>query len=221
MFVSKKEKILFFHVPKTAGTSVTNFLYENCSDGKFYYNLNSELFLKEYTSVYHTNIENIHPVKLARKEKSNNLIRFMHLSQSEGSCILKKLDLNLDDFVEIVVVRNPYERIISYYNFILYRKYNNINQLLDAIELNQVDPTLHWRNQLDYIKNPITRNLKIFKYENLNHCEEFLQTILNTTEKLPKLNVTKKQLVNDLDLDTKQRIYEMFQEEFELLEYEK
>lgn len=209
MFLSKQEKILFFHIPKTAGTSIRDFLLSECSDGKFINSLIFELFCK-HNKNYRYN----------HRDQYFKTPAFNHLTQTEAKIILETLNLHLENFTEIVVVRNPYHRLQSYYNFVLHKHYDNIHQLLDDIETNTVDPKLYFTHQLDYIKNSLTKNLKIFKYERFYECEEFLQTKLKTTKKLPNLNISKQQVIDELTIDVKRRISDIFREEFEVLGYE-
>jgi len=211
MFVSKKKNILFFHIPKTAGTSIHNYLYAECADGAFFTNLMFEKFLKRYDGKFN----------FFKQSQIYQLPEFKHLSQRQGSLILEELNLNVKNFIEFVVVRNPYDRLISYYNFILHKDYSNMHKLLDDIESNTVDPVLHYRTQLEYIKNPLTNNLRIFKYERLDECEVFLQDMLGTNQMLPKLNVTTNSFIEGLDKGIKDRVYTIFREEFDLLGYSK
>lgn len=211
MFVSKTKKLLYFHVPKTAGTSLRQFLFNTCKDANFFSNLSFSMFIEKYDENF----------AYSQIKQAVNLPAYKHLTQDESTFILKKLNLDFRDFFEFVIVRNPYDRVLSYYNFVLHKTYPTVNELLDDIESNTVDPNLQFRFQLEYIKNPITNNIKIFKYEELNECEEFLQKYIGTNEKFPKLNVTKNNFVDELNVELKTRIYKLFEEEFDILGYSK
>lgn len=212
MFVSKNKKILFFHIPKTAGTSIRQYLFTNCSDGHFFTNLTLNIFIKEYNNNFNYSI-------LQKELKLPPA--YKHLTQPECNFIIQKIGLDIDNFHEVVVVRNPYDRLLSYYNFILYKNYDHLEKLLDDIEMNNVDPNLHFRHQLEYVKNPITKNLKIFKYEDFFLCQDFLQSVIGTNKKIPKINVTKNNTMHQLTPKLKERVYKIFEEEFDIFKYSK
>lgn len=212
MFVSKNKNLLFFHIPKTAGTSLRTYLYENCKDSKYFTQLTFSMFVQQYPNS---------GFRWRTTKQAFELPAYLHLSQPESNFIIKNLNFNLENFTELVIVRNPYDRLISYYNFVLYKNYNDMNKFLDDLELNKIDPNLHFRYQLDYIKNPVTKNLKIFKYENLIDCEKFLQEIIGTDKVIPKMNITNNSYIETLEPYTKERIYKLFEEEFDILEYNK
>ena len=213
MFLSKIKKLIFFHVPKTAGSSLKNFLVRNCKDGSYYNHLFYDLCLKETK----------YDIK-SLGEKTNTISNpfFSHISQSEFVKLSEGLNLDLDNFTEIVIVRNPYDRLLSYYNFTLYNNYPTIDLLLDDLEKSvDLAHKIYFRSQLDYIKQPVSKNLMIFKYEELEKCEQFLQHYLNTSDELPEMNVTEYSKLTVLSDKTKERCYELFKEEFKLLGYEK
>ena len=213
MFFSKIKKLIFFHAPKTAGSSLKNFLVRNCKDGSYYNHLFYDLCLKETK----------YDIK-SLGEKANTISNpfFSHITQSEFVKLSEGLHLDLDNLAEIVIVRNPYDRLLSYYNFTLYNNYSTIDLLLDDLEqTSDIGHKLFFRSQLDYIKQPVSKNLLIFKYEELEKCELFLQQYLKTSDKLPKMNITEYSKLTALSDKTKERCYEIFKKEFELLGYEK
>ena len=213
MFFSKIKKLIFFHVPKTAGSSLKNFLVRNCKDGSYYNHLFYDLCLKETKYDIKSLVEKTNTIK-------NPF--FSHITQSEFVKLSEGLNLNLDNFAEIVIVRNPYDRLLSYYNFTLYSNYPTIDLLLDDLEhSNDIGHKLFFRSQLDYIKQPVSKNLLIFKYEELEKCELFLQQYLKTSDRLPEINVTEYNKHKVLDYKTKQRCYDLFKDEFEFLGYER
>lgn len=213
MLLSKEAKLIFFHIPKTAGTSIKDYMIRNTKDGMFY----SRLFYDRYIKHYDIKFKSFGEISQGISSPY-----FSHITQVECTELLKDLNFDFDGFSEIVIVRNPYDRLLSYFNFILYNNYNSIDKLLDSIEASSdIRHKIYFRSQLDYISKPITKNLKIFKYEEISKCQEFLQISLNTNESLSQKNVTKYTQALSLDQYLKDRCYEIFQEEFETLGYNK
>jgi hypothetical protein len=104
----------------------------------------------------------------------------------------------------------------------MHSKYKNIDLFLDDIEEKNFSPTntaFVIRNQLDYVKNPLSKNQLIFKYEELDSLSNFLKSYVNTDLSLPKLNITKQSFIKNLDKRLSERCFKIFQEEFDMLGY--
>jgi hypothetical protein len=209
MFISKEKQILFFHNPKTAGTSLRDFLNKTCKDGNFFTHLFYEKYLNSQFKI--NSMLNV-------VDPTFN-IYFNHLSQQELLVLNKEVNFNFENFVEIVVVRNPIDRLLSYYNFIMHKTYKNISMFLDDIEKQKVDPLLCFRSQLDYVSYPLSSKQIIFKYEEMDLLHDFLKSHFNNDGSLPKLNITKQKFVNKLETSLVDRCHRIFKEEFEVLGY--
>jgi len=169
MIVSDTTKVGFVHVPKCAGTSITQWLLETGKDFR-------EISNKHWT-----------PSHLPRQFR--------------------------EKYQWFAVVRNPYERLVSHYNFhVRYYenrmknsklsqkpKYSQRYELLkkgfdrwclDPYQIANREP--HW---YDYRWTPqvmwIDDHTKVLKYENLAEDFEWVQQTLGDSRELPVLNSTK------------------------------
>lgn len=224
MFISKNQKIIFYHIPKNAGNSIKEFLYERCNDGKFLTGLLFDIFCQKNPQV--RTAEYRRGISLGNENLIIDSIDFIHLNQEQSKELLKEIysDMCFDNYVEFVVVRNPYDRLKSFFNFQLvepFKIYQNVMDLLLDIKNNKVDKKLDWfvRGQLDYINHPLTNNFKIFRYED-NSCEKFLQTFFHTDRKIGHFNVSPTK-VEKLTEQEKNLYYELYEEEFKRLGYER
>ena len=151
MVISERHKFLFLHLPKNAGTSITN-------------------ALKGYGEV------------------CNQPTQHLTLSQIQRQHDVKGYRI-------FGVVRNPWDRLYSFYNF-MYRRGKlstelSFEQFVDKIRYN--DPLIHsWNTirhrQVDYFKFDgisTSRIVYILKYEQLSTDWEELGEILGL--ELPKL----------------------------------
>jgi len=145
MPIFEKDKIIFIHIPKTAGTSI----------GKFF--------------------------DIDYEKKYINSHKFKHNTFIEYANILKD---NLNNYKIFSIVRNPYDRIFSYYKYHTYNMNNRYSfkeylfrYLNNTIYLTHKTQTSFLINN----NNIIDSRIKIIRYENLN--EEI--------KNLPKLNISK------------------------------
>jgi hypothetical protein len=191
MPIFEKEKVIFIHIPKTAGTSIG--------------------------TLFDTNYQ----------KKCFSLDHFKHNTFIEYSNLLKN---KINNYTIFSFIRNPYDRILSYFKFHLERdaklsklkneivKENNIsNQFslyLDLTLNNKIlsyknEPYLVSRTQTCFLindNNTIDPKIKIFKYENLD----------KQLPNLPKLNISKSNLLKKdiYNKDNIQIIKKYFLEDF-------
>lgn len=94
----KKEKLFFMHIPKTAGSSLNKMLASN--------------FKKRNIQVH------------AETDRKNNYenIDFKNLDMVSGHIRLYDIirTFNLNNFLRITILRNPYEQLISHINWLRY-----------------------------------------------------------------------------------------------------
>ena len=183
-----KEKLIFIHIPKNAGTSIEN------------------LFGGDNTGFHH---DDINVIKEKFPEKYNTYRKF-------------------------TVIRNPYDRMVSWYFY--YNIPNLINHLSKFKDHNFDINLLNFTN---WVKNPTVYNIsfiddpkylkpqnewidetvEIIKFENLN---EELNNFFNKKINLPNNNKSKhKHYLEYYNKDTLDFIYNKYKEDFEKYNYKK
>ena len=228
------EKLYFIHIPKTAGTSIEDIIYNyggcigNCYFKKNNINKNSVSKSKyKIISQWHIPLRYIHEDKVK------------HI---------------LENKIIFAIIRNPYERIISdfkfwisfYYQHKSNTKYSHIikeiiniynnNFTIDPINLNLFINNIltnkkykilldgHFIPMYKYIyikKKKITND--ILRFDNLN--DDFNKLINKYNLKIPidilksvKKNRTSEKLsINDIDLNSKKLIDKIYRKDFKLL----
>jgi len=198
-----KQKIIFIHIPKTAGQSVTDFLFKNIDE-------NFDLKNKKYGL-----INNL-------KEKNPGPKHYHHCSITE----YKGLNLvdNLDLYFKFTVFRNPYKRFISafYYNFSKHNC-NNFREFIDNLEKitnNQKDDLFrHFVPQTWYINYDL-KNIDCYFYqEKLEDLEKYFQYKFNFFKKIShinKMSSIKKENLGQYEIDF---IKDYYKKDFEILGY--
>jgi len=179
-----EHKTLFIHIPKTAGTSISNWINNN--------------FISKEIQSKHTQISKI----------------------------------SLENF-SFACVRNPYDRLISWYNFRLAKAYRDNNipgnrefmlycQENDGFEtfVNDSNKTPGLLNSIWWTqKSFIDHNTVILKFENLDEDFIKIQNKLDCHQPLGKFNVSKP---TEIRYTQKSRkiVQEFFYEDFKHFGYE-
>jgi hypothetical protein len=168
MPVFEKQKVIFIHIPRTGGTSI---FVKNT-----YHQLDSQIN-EVQAKLGHLDIKHF------RFHSKNS---FTHLTFAEYEKYIKT-----NQYKIFTIVRNPYDRIFSYYKYHIYKL--KINQEISSLnnEAEKFNKYLNYflkhkeyltcKTQTSFLLNKynaIDSSIKIIKYENLN--EEI--------ENLPRLN---------------------------------
>lgn len=176
MPVNYRNKLIFIHIPKTAGTSITQMLDMTTLEQMYFCGTITE----------YVNIHKPYSQKFNLIEYTNLLCRPpQHFTYREKEKIIGK-DAIKDYFV-FAVVRNPYSRLVS--EFVKIRERHKIDSFNDFVDLNlyritdydrQFNYQGHLETQTYYLldnDNTLNSINKIFKYENLEECYEMIKQI--------------------------------------------
>lgn len=226
MFISLEKKILFFHISKAAGSSVTTFLHSQCSDGE-----------NSFKTIFTDNIHRAKSLPIYKKWRhaliNNN---FTHMPQYDAKLFLELSNIDTSDFFEFIIVRNPYDRFISqllYQPFESFKWSKNfirgdyvafIDEYLDRHgELRNNSPDNYFNLfQTQYSKYPITNNLHIYRYEELDKLSTDLYELIGNGT-IPHINQSKNKHKHafNLNYEQKRKVYQLFRKDFETFGYDR
>lgn len=210
MYISLKHKILFFHIPKNAGTAIREALHSVIpNDPK----------LTEWSGIYHSITNDHQGLHFVSKTK----ILPYHGFQPNIKIFLDYIGQRVDNFFEFVVIRHPYDRVISFAKFSNTKtmKYQSltIDEVLDIIEEGS---NSFFKTQFAWIDQPLTKKLHIYRYEELNTVG--WDDIRNQLKlDLPNLELINVSPNDDIALtsDQKARCYDLLKREFDELGYQR
>ena len=99
MYISFEKKFIYFRIPKTASTSLTNILEP-------YVRPNHQIFKSSH---WFTNRE----INTQYHNKDDE----KHINQPVAKRFIDNAGLHIENFYEFVFVRHPYNRLLSHYNY--------------------------------------------------------------------------------------------------------
>lgn len=187
-------KCIFVHIPKTAGLSICQSIFSNYGAGHY--------SLSDYQNIFSKRIFN--------------------------------------SYFKFTIVRNPYERFESAYDYLknggfddrdrLWAEknimvYNDINEFVQFwLNSKSMFEMVHFKPQANFLKNKSGQiNMDfIGRMENLQDDYNFIKKKVGFTADLKKINTTKRK--NDriqLNQISKEKVYQMYKEDFEVLKYKK
>lgn len=192
MLLSTSNHFIFWHIPKTAGISIRALLEQYATTK-----------VPDYIS------------------KVDSITDPLHINQQDF------LNLNIgqipNNYFEFVVVRNPLDRLVSMYNYgnnpQRFGSFSNFAQRV-AMHYHHRTMSNFYNSQLEWINNPITNQVNIYKLENLeNDIADMCAKI--GIDKQPLVHYNKSVNVADV-LSTREVEFckDFLAEEYEVLNYQ-
>ena len=201
---------------------------------------------KEYFKTKPLNLIYITKQKNNKLYKENSNYIFIHIPKNAGTSFSKKYighetghqNANTYDVStlkkSVAIIRNPYTRLQSCYKYFKmdnnywskkygnpmhheYCKKNSFSKFIDDLYNNKLKRDIHLLPQVSFLKKDGKIYTKLLRLENIN--DDF-KKIFNQNIDLPLINKSKNIDIN-MDNETKNKIYEMYKEDFELLGYSK
>lgn len=204
MIISHNEKILFIHIPKNSGTEMSNVLKKKYSDSLL--------------------------LKWCERDGPNRGIDKMHLYYDVIHEYFSKSILQ--QYFKFCIVRNPYNKLYSAWNFIKERhNYENVNDFVkyklnqDFIfgkELEIGDARVHYRPQYTFVfdnKGDKFVNY-ILKYENLNNDIKELNSEHNLEIPLYANQNINKNYINFFNKESIKKINQLYFKDFLYFNYQ-
>jgi hypothetical protein len=210
------KKIIFVHIPRTAGTSITQFLKE-------YFNVAG---VPEHLELYKKRLKDKGYLKnsiekiVSDKNYQQKIMSYKYAKHATASHYLEICGKKLfDSFFKFTIIRNPWERMTSWFMHPKAGMPFKENEFIKWLRL------MGNENQMRFLKidNKVLVD-KILRYENLKKDLPEIFTKLgipkNEINNLPVINKSKRGLYqkyyNEL---SKKLVQEMFSEEIELFNY--
>ena len=207
MIVSSKKKFIFIHIPKTAGTSL-------------------KIVLKKYGAS--KGILNF----LVRRFHKNGLAKFLYcLRTYDAHTSIKDLyklipTRCIQSYFKFCVVRNPYERLVSFYFHILKEKHHPWHQKIASygsfeVLVNNLE-VVNEPSQLSYIRNEQGKLEidQIIYYESLTLQLPLLSKQLGFSIHIPHENKSKHNNWKEYYTPAlRDKVYTFYQEDFVAFNY--
>jgi hypothetical protein len=201
MIICDKEKFIFIHIPKNSGSSMTESLQKTYEDTKL--------------------------LMFCEREGINIGIDKMHLYYEVIDQFIPKNIL--DKYVKFCIVRNPYDKLYSAWNFIKERHgYNEVNDFVKykldenfiyGKEIIPGDARVHYRPQFTFVYDENNNKFSdfIIRYENLNEDISKLNKKYNLNISLYDNGNTQKNYINFFNVESIKKINNLYKKDFILL----
>jgi len=210
------KKLIFVHIPRTAGTSVTQFLKKhfNALEKPEHLDLyKKNMSKKGYSKKF---IENV----LSQEKFKQNVMNYKYAKHSTAQDYFNLYGKEIfDSYFKFSIIRNPWERMISWYMHPQAGIPFKENEFIQWLRLKERD------NQIKFLKinGDITVD-KICRYENLtSDLSEIFKRIDIPNEEIDNLPVINKSIRGPYrgyyNNSSKKLVKEMFAEEIEKFNY--
>lgn len=218
----KYNNILFIHCPKNGGTYIQEEILRKDTSMNMYYRIEA------YFGRVHKYKTNKSQINYFTKVVLFIILIFIYHEHFTLQQYSRKY--NLGELEILFVCRNPYQKLLSSYNYLNYQ--GSLDSYLDQIEscrkaksslkFIHIDPLFyaHARNQTDYIKlnKSIYPRVHIVPLEDKHKLKQFCYEN-NLPYRDTQINISKKK--STLTLQQKERIYRIFKEDFDYFGYTK
>lgn len=209
LVISKKNKLIFFHIPKNAGSSISSMLLK---DEKYYY---SWVILSKILRKF-KNTDNFFFDNFQRKI-------FLFTSHETVKTIQDKISNEIfENFFKFAIVRNPFSRFVSRYNYMKLTNTLREKNFSDFLT-KHIEKSLMADQQFKFLlnKNGEIGVDKIIKFENINEEIKELGKILSLDiSKFKKLNVSTHGDYRDYyNSNTKKIVEDFCKEDLEYFNY--
>jgi hypothetical protein len=215
MILDDNNKFLFIHIPKTGGSTIKNSLvYEKSNN--------------QYTSLRQV-IQINQPKKLIKIDDEDRIIN------SHNSIYQISRSVRIDNYFKFAFVRNPWDRIVSYYHYLI--QYWDLSKdhpltfrdwVLNSQSKEEHSFLDHHNarmTQFNYVSNPKTKELLldfIGRFENLQEDFDKVCKIIDIpSQKLIPINTSRHEhYTKYYNEDTKNIIGDYYRKDVEYFGYE-
>jgi hypothetical protein len=202
MIICDKEKFIFIHIPKNAGTSMSKNLLLKYPSGNILWGTE-------------------------RKGKNIGIDKGHLYNYVIGNYINSNI---LKGYRTFCIVRNPYNKVYSAWNYLRSRyKYGNVNEFIKnklnesfiyGLEIIKDDARVHYRPQYTFVYDGSDEKYVnfIIKYEQMNEDIKELNSRFNLN--IPEFGVnTDRDYIKFLNNESIEKINKLYKKDFKLFNY--